>query len=250
MADPQTFSIRFSNVDDLENIMAFYAKYPHKNVAGRHENLIRELADSGSIIMVENKDTGEIVGLSISYPIMAHDGGVDQEKWLEVGTTRMVLNGYAGLFNVMIGMQVLRAYLVEPPEERFVCQMESPFVRAMAHELGFRPFVPSKELVELSDKTLDIADGETYGYENWYSAGPEALPVLAQKMIEAMDKPCLENPKTHETIQLDFSKTKFFDMFEKEIRSLAGKSYGNPDTPDMEKSVAKHRQEWMRSFFK
>ncbi len=247
---PKKYYVRFSNIDDHDKIMAFYTRNPHDNVCGRHADLMKSLADNGSIILIEDAATGEIAGASISYPLFIEKDGIEQQKWLEIGTTRMVLNGYPGLFDIMIGMQVMRAYLVEPPDGRFVCQMESAAVQKMAHKLGFRAFVPSQELVSISDKTLEIADGKTYGFDNWYSAGPEALPVVAKRMRDVMDKPMLAHVKTGVKIELDFSLSKFFHMFEAEFRNLAGKSYGDPDQPDHTKSIAKHRQEWMRWYFK
>jgi hypothetical protein len=250
MTAPKKYYIRFSNLEDHEKIMEFFAENPHENVCERHSDIVKNLADNGSVILVEDAATGKIVGASISYPLFVKNGNVEQQKWLEVGTTRMVLNGYPGLFDVMVGMQVLRAYLVEPPDGHFVCQMTSPMVQKMAHKLGFRPFKPSQELVETSDKTLDIQTGDSYGYENWYSGGPEMLPVLAKFMQEAIDKPVLKNPKTGEEIQLDLSKSKFFNLFKEEISDLAKRNFGDPDKADPAKSIAKNRQEWMRWYFK
>lgn len=250
MSQPKKYFVRFSKEDDHARVMEFYKKNPHPNVCARHSDLIKELAENGSIVLIESEDQKEIVGLSISYLINAEQGGIQIQKWLEIGSTRIVINGYPGLFNAMIAMQTMRAYLVEPPQERYVCQMEGAAVRQMAHNLGFRPFEPSQELVELSDKTLEIEDGKTYGFDNWYSAGPEMLPVMAGKFRELMDNPVLTNKKTGEQIELDFSRSNFFRMFKDDIRALADKNYGDPDKPDYSKSVAKHRQEWLRHRFK
>lgn len=250
MAETKKIFVRFSNIEDFDKIMQFYVENPHDNVAGRHEDLMRALADNGSIILLEEAATGKVVGASISYPLFVKQGDVEQQKWLEIGTTRMSLNGYPGLFDVMIGMQVLRSYLVEPPEERFVAQMESTAVRKMANRLGFRPYTPSQELVDISDKTLDIEAGTSYGFENWYSGGPEMLPVLAKYMEKVLGDPQLKHPKTGDVVELDFSKSKFFKLFKEDITNLAQKSLGDPDSPDYTKSVAKHRQEWMRWYFK
>lgn len=243
---PKKYFIRFSNVEDHDNIMKFYEQNPHKNVSARNEEMMKTLADNGSVTIIED-EKGTIVGASISYPLEGKDGA-SANRWMELGTTRMVLNGYPGLFDAMIAMQVLRAYLVEPPDDRFVCQMEGSPVRKMAHKLGFRPLVPSQELVDASDDTLNAE--ETCGFDKWYSAGPEALPVLAKFMRDVMDKPYLENPVTGDKITLDFNKSKFFKLFEEEIRNLADRDFGNPDTPDVKKGIAKNRQEWMRWYFK
>jgi hypothetical protein len=243
---PRKYYIRFSNVDDHEKIMDFYRANPHDNVSDRHEDLMKKMADNGSIVIIES-DKGEIVGASISYPLMS-EKDPNKQEWLEIGTTRIVLNGYPGMFDLMIGIQTLRAYLVEPPDDRFVCQMESPLVRKMAHKLGFRPLEPSDELVRVSDATVDAT--ETCGKENWYSAGPEALPVMAKLMRDALDKPYIENPRTGDKIVLDFSKSKFFQMFEPEIRDLATRDCGDPDKPNPKASISANRKEWMHKFFK
>lgn len=246
MTEPKKYFVRFSNIDDHDKLMEFYAANPHKNVCDRNEEMMRNLADNGSITIIEAED-GTIVGASISYPLMG-ENDPNSQKWLEIGTTRIVMNGYPGLFDVMIAMQTLRAYLVEPPEERFVCQMESPAVRKMAARLGFRPYMPSDELVRVSDATLTV--DESAGNEGWFSAGPEALPVLAKRMLEAIDQPHIAHLKTGEQIKLDFSKSKFFKVFEDEFRNLATRDFGNPDTPDYKTSIAKNRQSWMRWYFK
>jgi hypothetical protein len=69
-------------------------------------------------------------------------------------------------------------------------------------------------------------------------------------MQAAIDKGTLENPKTGEKIQLDFSKSKFFALFKDEITDLAKRNFGDPDKPDFTKSIAKNRQDWMRWYFK
>ena len=244
--EPKKYFVRFSNAEDFDALMAFYKENPHKNVCDRNDAMLRELVDNGSVTIIQSAEGDKIVGASISYPLMGEGG--QSQKWVEIGTTRIVMNGYPGLFDVMIAMQSLRAYLVEPPEDRFVCQMESPAVRKMADRLGFRPFEPSAELVRVSDDTLNVKDSS--GYENWYSAGPEALPVLAQRLLEAIDKPAIAHLKTGETIKLDFSKSKFFSLFEDEFRNLAKRDFGNPDQPDYTASIAKNRQKWMRWYFK
>lgn len=245
-ADAKKYFVRYSSSDDFDRLMAFYKANPHKNVDERNESLMRKLVENGSVTLIQSAETGEVVAASISYPLDGDDGS---QKWLEIGTTRSILNGYPGLFDVMIGMQVMRAFLVEPPGDRFVCQMESQAVRNMADNLGFRPFVPSEELVRSSDTTLN-AD-ETCGFEKWYSAGPEALPVVAQRMMEAINKPFLTHVKPDRPgIELDFSKSKFFAIFKDEIQALAKRDLGNYDQPDYSASIAKTRETWMKSFFK
>lgn len=245
--EPKKYYVRFSSLEDMPRINEFYKENPHKNVCERNTDLMERLADNGAITIIED-ESGKIVGASISYPLVVEKDGMEEYKWSEIGTTRMSLNGFPGLFNVMIAMQSLRAYLVEPPEEKFVCQMEGAPVRAMAAKLGFRPFTPTQQIIDISDATLSAVTSS--GSENWYQAGPEALPVMAKLMRDAIDKPYLENPKTGERIVLDFSKSRFFRLFEEEIRNLADRDFGSVDAPKEDNGLAKNRQAWMRWYFK
>jgi hypothetical protein len=196
-------------------------------------------------------DEGKIVAASITYPhrITGPDG-VERTKWQEVGSTRITLNGYAGLFDTLVSMQVVRAFLVEPPEDRFVAQMHTVPVQKMAAKLGWRVFEAKDELIDLKFGTLDPCDLQLASRENWYAGGVEMLPVMAAKMKDVLGKPFLEHAKTGEKIELDFSKSNFFTMFGECIRALADEDYGNPDTPDPKLGVSKRRKDWMRSYFK
>lgn len=240
------YFVRFSNENDVDRVKAFYRANPHKDVCARNNDLIEERICSGAVSLIET-ETGEVVAASISYPLTGEDGAPGH-KWLEIGTTRIALNGYPGLFDVMIAMQIMRAYLVEPPEERFVCQMESAAVRKKAWDMGFRPYTPSEELVRVSDKTVGAE--ESSGADNWYSAGPEALPVVAQRLMSSADKGILQHYKDGSVIGIDFSRSRFFSMFREELSETARRDLGSPDQPDYGRGVAASCRAWMKSFFK
>jgi hypothetical protein len=202
-------------------------------------------------VIIED-EKGTIVAASITYPHKEKDSsGVEHVKWQEVGTTRIALNGYPGLFDAMITMQVLRAFLVEPPEDRFVAQMFTDPVQKMAGKLGWRRLdeqAVSPHLVGSKEKM--VPPGTSVGTVNWFHMGTEALPVMAAWMVKTLENPVLENRKTGEKIQLDFSKSTFFNMFEEEIRHLAKRDFGSPDTPDMKKGVQQSRDKWLKKFFR
>lgn len=241
--------VRFSNLDDYDKLMEFYEKHAHKNVTDRSNNLMRELSDKGSIVIIEDALKGDIIGASVSYPCYGEGKNGEEQKWLEVGTTRIVLNGYPGLFDAMIAMQSLRAYLVEPPTELFVCKIRTQAVKGMAAKLGWRAFEAPEELTRFQDRTFD--DGIVGGSEDWMCAGMEAFPVMAQYFCDVLDKGgVLKHVKTGQEIELDFSKSKFFNIFEAEIRDLAKQSYGDPDAPDRTCNIAQTRDKWMHRYFK
>lgn len=246
---PEKYYIRFSLAEDFDRISDFYDLNSHKNVLKRQLDLMRQLADDGSIVLVED-EKGKIVAASITYAhTVADKNGVEHVEWLEIGTTRCVLNGYPGLFDAMIAMQTLRSFLVEPPENMFVAQMETTPVQNLAKKLGWRSMDggPSAELLEAKKKT--VTNGHATG-NDWYVAGIESLPVTAKWMENAVDNPVLTNKKTGEKIELDFSKSTFFTMFRDEIKNLAKRDFGDVDNPDRNQNMHQRRDKWLKKFFR
>ena len=112
-----------------------------------------------------------------------------------------MLNGYPGLFDAMIAMQTMRAFLVEPPESVFVAQMHTAPVQGMAGKLGWRRLDEVPEgLMDAKIKSVDPADVPSLSTSNWFCCGVEALPVMAKWMEKTLDNPVLENKKTGERI--------------------------------------------------
>lgn len=252
MADniPKYF-IRFSNKNDFDNIVDFYELNAHKNVRKRQHDLMKQLAEDGAVVLIED-EKGKIVAASITYPHKVTDkNGVEHVQWQEIGTTRIVLNGYPGLFDAMVTMQTLRAFLVEPPEGTFVAQMHTAPVQGMAGKLGWRRMEEMPEgLMESKIKSVDPADAPHLSTNNWFLCGVEALPVMASKMVKAIDNRILENKKTGEKIELDYSKSSFFRLFGDEIRELAKKDYGDVEKPDAKQNVRQRRDKWLKNFFR
>jgi len=131
--------IRFAEHKDLQNILDFYETNQHSNVRKREEKILEDLAGKGSIVLIED-EKGVIVASSISYPHSIEKNGAPSCQWVEVGSTRIVANGYPGLFDVMTTAQILRAYLVEPPEQCFVGHMEHKAVQGIAKRFGWKEF--------------------------------------------------------------------------------------------------------------
>lgn len=252
---PVKYFARFSESSDYDNIVKFYQDYKHHNVRARDQDLMKELAENGSVVLLEDAQ-GKIVGTIVSYPLVSTDAaGTEHQKWSEIGSTRIVLNGFSGILDVLTGMSVLRTFLVEPPEDRFIAKIGHPAVQKMAEKLGWREFTPEQEAVELAAKTKRMEDDivappDSGTNPKWYQAGMEALPIMAKFMIEAMDHPVLTNKKTGAQIEIDLSKTRFLKMFEPEIRALAGRDLGSIEQPAQDRSVAQARAKWMQKTFK
>lgn len=249
-AEPKKYFVRFSEEKDHQKLEEFYHQNAHKNVRKRSPGLIRKLAGDGAVVLVEDEE-GVIVAASVSYPHVVKDkDGDDHVMWQEVGSTRIILNGYPGLFDAMIALQTLKTFMVEPPEDRFVAQMRTVPVQNLAGKLGWRKFTAPDGLMKSKIDSIDAADVGAISDDNWFQCGIEALPVMAAWMTKVMDNPVLENPKTGEKIVLDFSKSKFFKFFEPEIRNLAQKNLGDVENPDMSRGLAKAHKKWLKNLFR
>jgi hypothetical protein len=246
---PKKYFIRFSKTEDFDALSDFYDLNSHKNVLKRQTELMKQLTEDGAVVLVED-DKGKIVAASITYGHKAvGKDGVERVEWAELGTTRCVLNGYPGLFDAMITMQTLRSFLVEPPENMFVAQMETAPVQGLAGKLGWRRMDGEPPAALLAGKASTVSDGHATS-NDWFVCGIEALPTMARWMEKAMDNPVVAHKKTGEKIELDFSKSGFFNMFKDEIRALAGRDLGDVDKPDQKQNVHQRRDKWLKTFFR
>ena len=248
---PKKYYVRFSKEADFDKVCEFYDMNAHKNVRKRQQELVKKLVKDGAVVIIEDEH-GAIVASSITYPHKVTDSdGVEHVKWQELGTTRCVLNGYPGLFDAMIAMQTMRAFLVEPPESVFVAQMHTTPVQTMAGKLGWRRLDEAPDgLMDAKIKSIDPADVPALSTTNWFHCGVEALPIMAKWMEKTLDNPVLENKKTGEKIELDFSKSTFFKLFADEIRDLAKRDYGDVDKPNANQNIRRRRDRWLKDFFR
>lgn len=248
---PTKYFVRFSSTADFDKIVEFYDLNAHKNVRKRQHELMKKLVEDGAVVMIEDAQ-GKIVAASITYPHTVTDkNGIEHVQWQEIGTTRIVLNGYPGLFDAMVTMQTLRSFLVEPPEGTFVAQMHTAPVQGMAEKLGWRRMEAMPDgLMDAKIRSVDPADVPNLSTTNWFLCGIEALPVMASRMVKSIDNPVLENKKTGEKIELDYSKSTFFKLFGDEIRQLATKTYGDVDKPEANQNVRQRRDKWLKNFFR
>jgi hypothetical protein len=129
--------------------------------------------------------------------------------------------------------------------------MHTTPVQTMAGKLGWRRMEEIPEgLMEAKINSVDPADVPALSKNNWFLCGVEALPEMAKRMAKTLDDPILENKKTGEKIQLDFSKSSFFRLFSPEIRELANKDYGDVDKPNAKQNVRRRRDKWLKDFFR
>ncbi len=240
------YYLRFACKKDISRILKFYDIHAHDNIRKREEELLTAKAESGSIAYLENEQ-GEIVASSISYGLDADVNGVNVQKWLEIGSTRVVLNGYPGLFDALTTAQVLRTVLVEPPEESFIAHMEHKFIQAKAEKLGWRKFSPSDEIKQISNKTINTGD-LTDRSDNWYKFTVEGLPIKARYFMEIVKNPNLAHMKYDKEIEISFDRMKNFMLFKNAIEELANKDYGSVDNPKKNYGFKESRDKWLKRF--
>jgi hypothetical protein len=223
--------VRFSTSADEEKIFDYYAENEHEFVAKRDPEIWKERISSGAVCMIED-EKGKIVAASIHYPlIVKNEAGEDVHKWSEIGSVRVSLEGI-GLFKPLISAHIMRAYLLEPPEDRFAIEI----VIGNAHSKhvflkeGAVPWAIPKELVDKVNSTIDPDD--PLDPVEWFQLGAESVPHFAKNMLDLEASPKVTNKKTGETYELDFSKCVVNKMFHDQLEKLSGLDFGDPAAPN------------------
>lgn len=245
---PEKFYVRYSSAADADKIMKFYMDNQHHNVRMRVEKMLTDRIDEGDVVLIES-EKGEIVGASVIYPLMGKDKhGEDIVKWQEIGTLRIIKNGYFGMFNILITAQVMRTMLVEPPEERFVAKI-NPAVWPLAERIGATRWTPSQEVIDSATSTKIPVPGSGDPAENWIQVTREAMPTVAKSMVHVFENPLLKHKNYKENgqqIEISFEKIDFVDKFKKEIKELASKDFGDPKNADPNQTMAAAQRRWLK----
>lgn len=223
--------VRFSTSADEQKIFDYYSENEHEFVAKRDPEIWKERIASGAVTLIED-DQGKIVASSISYPLIVQDDkGNDVHKWSEIGSVRVTLDGL-GLFKTLMAAHVMRAYLLEPPEDRFAIEI----VIGNAHSKhvflkeGATPWNIPKQLQDLVTDTM--APDDDTGAVEWFQLGVESMPHFAELLLKAEANPLIKNKKTGEEYELDFSKCVVTSMFHDEVKKISGLDFGDAKQPN------------------
>lgn len=232
----QKLFVRFSTSKDEKDIFDFYKKNEHTFVFQRDAEVWKERIASGAITIIHD-DGGKIVAASISYPIMQKSPqGDDMHQWTEIGSTRVALEGI-GLFNALVSAQVLRAYMLEPPKDRFVLEivLGNDHSKHVFTKLGATPYKIPPELAQAVKST--IAPGSGKAPVEWFQIGAEAIPAIAKKFADAAKNNVMVNKKTGEEYELDFSRCVLMTTFSDEVKELAQQNFGDAAKPDHQRGL-------------
>lgn len=233
---PQKLYVRFSTPDDEKKIFDFYNQNQHTFVFLRDPAVWKERIAAGAITLIED-EAGTIVASSISYPALTKDSaGNDVHQWTEVGSTRVALGGI-GLFDPLVSAQILRAYLLEPPKDRFVMEivLGNEHSKHVFSKLGATLYTAPAEMLKAVKST--IAPGSGTSPVEWFQIGAEAIPSIAAKLLDVQKNNLRTDKAAGVQYELDFSRCVLFTRFGNEVKALARQNFGNPATPDLKKPL-------------
>lgn len=227
--------VRFSTTQDEQAVLDFYEQNKHEFVFQRDSEVWRERISAGAVTIIEDEN-GKIVASSISYPI-TDENGVHQ--WTEIGSTRVSLDGI-GLVTPLVSAQILRAWMLEPPDDRFVLEIISGNAHS-AHvfeKMGATAFnIPPG----LHDKVkATITSDASQVTVDWFQMGAETVPDLAKNIKNVT----LKNKRTGEEYELDFSRCLLVTHFKKEVEDLAASNLGDVKKPDLKQGIASFKKKF------
>ncbi len=225
-----------STHNDLDDILNFYQNNKHKDISGRDKIVMEARVKEGAVTTLKDEN-GDIKAISISYPVVVDDENGDEiHKWTEIGSTHILMGGM-GLFDILVGSQILNAFLLSPPEERFVIEIKKNNDHSfhVFRKMGCVDFEPTEDMMEAVYSTLAPED---IGNVDWLHCGAEIIPELAQRFLDRIDNPTIVNKETNEEFELDISKSPLSKHFIPVLEQLAKHDYGMSHNPDMEQKLA------------
>ena len=160
-----------------------------------------------------------------------------------LGSTRVALDGI-GLAKVLTSAQVLRAYLLEPPNDRFVMEIVvgNDHSKHVYTKMGATPFEIPPGLHEKVKST--VAPGSGQAPVEWFQMGVEIMPEFARSLLDFQKNPVIQNKKTKEEYELDFSRCVLLGQFSAEVKDLALKDFGDIRNPDPKHGLKSFRNKF------
>lgn len=235
--------VRFSTSKDEQVIFDFYNQNQHEFVFQRDPDVWKERIAAGAVTLIHDED-GNIVASTIAYPLMQTDkNGNEVHQWTELGSTRITLDGI-GLASVLISAQILRAYLLEPPDDRFVCEIVvgNTHSKHVYTKIGATPYDVPPDLHEKVKAT--VVPGSGQATVEWFQFGAEVMPQFAQTVLDHQKNNIIKNKKTGEEYELDYSRCVLVTQFDTEVKDLASKNFGDAKKPDLARRLNSDRNKF------
>lgn len=234
-SDVKKLYVRFSTQADEKAIFDFYAGHQHQFVFQRDPEVWKERIKSGAVTIIHD-DKGEIIASSISYPVLTKDAqGNDVHKWTEIGSTRVAVEGI-GLFKTLISAQIMRAYLLEPPDDRFALEivLNNTHSKHVFLKHGATPFDIPPDMAKAVGATITSNGGQKV---EWFQMGMETIPAFAQNLLDAAKSNRVVQKDTGQAYDVDFSKCVLMTAFADDIKAIAKLDCGDPAAPDLKRGI-------------
>lgn len=220
----QTYYLRFSTAADEQALLDFHHANPSPYISVRKEEALRDTLSNGLTIFLEKED-GTIVGASSIYP-HRYPNDKARIQFNELGTTRLTVEGYRGLFNIMVGTKVMKAQIYNTPAEGFVFNTFSKGFQSKVEKDGYVRIEDPAKLAAckaaLDNTTVTPSDKPLV----WYSFSVANAPRLVREnVLPALDNP-ISNGKA--SLRVDFSRIAQAKAFEDGLRDIAAIADNDP----------------------
>lgn len=235
--------VRYAEPSDEKAVFDFYDNNKHEFIAKRDPEVWRERIASGAVTIIEDEQ-GKIVASAISYPVVVpNDKGEEVHKWTELGSVRVALDGI-GLFKTLLSAQVMQAYLLEPPEDRFAIEI----VKGNAHSThvflknGATPYDIPQDLKDAVG--YSIAPDDPGDPVDWYQLGPEAMPNFAKHLLDTEKNPKITQASTGTEYELDFSRCAILKNLRPALETVSKSDFGDPKVPNDKHGIKSFRDKF------
>jgi hypothetical protein len=202
-SNPSKFlDVRFSTSADLDDVIKFYKDNRHQHVDVRPVDVFEKATSEARMLLLRDSN-GTLVASSSAYDFS--DTEEMPHKWVEIGSTRSVLNGF-GLYPFIIATQVVVETLRRPPGEMFVANIYDDNIAVqniLEHTNGWHKFTPPKELVKVTDLEQDM------DRLVWLKSTPESLSQQMNIFKSVLERGFFENKKSGEYLGIKFEMPAF-----------------------------------------
>ncbi|HRI75508.1 MAG: hypothetical protein H3C49_10890 [Alphaproteobacteria bacterium] len=235
--------VRYAEPADEKAVFDFYSNNEHEFVAKREPDVWRERIASGAVTLIEDED-GKIVASAISYPVLVkNEQGEEVHKWTELGSVRITQEGL-GLFKTLLSAQVMQAYMMEPPEDRFAIEIVIGNQRSKNAFLkhGAVPFDIPKDLQDAVGYSISPDDAGLP--VEWFQLSVEHMPGIAKTLLDAEKNPKIKDRTTGEEYELDFTRCAVMKNLRPALENLAGSDYGDAKVPNEKHGIKSFRDKF------
>lgn len=221
----ELLKFRMSEGVDARKIREFFVANPDETLKDRDEDEIRERAELGKILLVEDQHDNLVASFSAFE--RGNVVGSSQPRWVEIGAALCAISGM-GLYNKIMPTIAVNEFLFNPPSDCIVATAVTSsghVVSMLKDKMGWELYDPSEDLAALFD--IEISEENTK--KTYVIQGDQVepfrvtsplVPNQARLTDAFLSSASIPNKHTGNTVRLDFSALPLMDKLP-EIRELA-----------------------------